>query len=272
MLPRIVATDLDGTLLRPDGTVDARTRRALAAVRAAGSEVVICTARPARWIHQLSDDAGIAGPAVCANGAVLYDVADRRLLEQFPIPVELGHAVVARLRAAIPGAAWAVEGVDRFAHEPAYQVRWPVEPDTVVDHIEALLATPPTKLLLRDNDAADGPDGLLARARAAAGELIEITHSSAMDTLLEMSAPGVSKGSGLAALCAARGVDAAQVIAFGDMPNDLPMLRWAGCGVAMGNAHAEVLAAADAVTDSNAHDGVAAMLETLLADHAAAGR
>ena len=94
-----------------------------------------------------------------------------------------------------------------------------------------LAAAPAVKLLLRGGE--DGPDALVSRARSAVGELIEITHSSSLDTLLEMSALGVSKGSGLAALCAARGIDATEVIAFGDMPNDLPMLTWAGRGVAM---------------------------------------
>jgi hydroxymethylpyrimidine pyrophosphatase-like HAD family hydrolase len=264
VLPRLVATDLDGTLLRDDGTIDARTRSALAAVRAAGTHVVVCTARPARWIERLVCDAGIAGPAVCANGAVLYDVAADTLLAHFPIAPEAALAVVQRLRAVVPDGAFAVEWPDRFGHEPAYVTRWPLGDDTVVDHVEALLATPPIKLLLRGAPEGDGPDVLVARARDAVGHLVEITHSSSSDTLLEMSALGVSKGSGLAALCAQRGIDAADVIAFGDMPNDLPMLAWAGCGVAMANAHPAVLAAADEVTTANEQGGVAAVLEARL--------
>ena len=265
MLPRLVATDLDGTLLRDDGSIGARTRAALAAVAAAGTEIVVCTARPARWIGQLVTEAGIAGPAVCANGAVLFDVADDTLLAQFPIPVETALAVVERLHSVFPDAAYAVEWVDRFGHEPAYRTRWPLPDDTVVDHVEALLAIAPIKLLLRGPSSGDGPDVLVTRARAAVGELVEITHSSSADTLLEMSAAGVSKGSGLAALCTDRGIAAADVIAFGDMPNDLPMLTWAGRGIAMANAHPDLLAAADEVTATNQQDGVAAVLEACLA-------
>ncbi len=263
MLPRLVATDLDGTLLRDDGTVDERTRRAIAALRAAGTEVVVCTARPARWMLELAASGGIGGPAVCANGAVIWDLGAQALLDQFPIAPEVAREVVDRLRALVPGSAWAVEGVDSFAHEPAYRARWLVPDDTVVDQVERLLDAAPVKLLMRG--PGPSPDALVARTREAVGGLVEITHSSSLDTLLEMSAAGVSKGSGLAALCAARGVDRSEVIAFGDMPNDLPMLTWAGRGVAMGNGHPEVLAAADEVTVSNEQSGVAAVLERLLA-------
>ena len=263
MLPRLVATDLDGTLLRADGTIDARTRRVLDALQAAGTEVVVCTARPARWMSALADAGGIRGPAVCANGAVIWDLGAGALLDAFPIRRDVARRVVAALRPVMPDGAWAVESVDSFGHEPGYHARWPVPDDTVVDHVGALLAAPPVKLLLR----GPGPsaDALVARARAAVAGLVEVTHSSTLDTLLEMSAAGVSKGSGLAALCARRGIAAADVVAFGDMPNDLPMLSWAGRGVAVANAHPDVLAAADEVTTANEQSGVAAVLERLLA-------
>ena len=258
-----MATDLDGTLLRDDGTVDERTRRVIAALRAAGTETVVCTARPARWMLGLAAAGGIDGSAVCANGAVIWDLGAQAMLDHFPIAPAVARQVVDRLRPLAPDGAWAVEGVDSFAHEPAYQARWPVPDDAVIDHVEALLAVPPVKLLMRG--PGPSPDALVVRAREAVEGLVEITHSSSSDTLLEMSAAGVSKGSGLAALCAARGVDRSEVIAFGDMPNDLPMLAWAGRGIAMGNAHPDVLAAADRVTATNEQSGVAAVLERLLA-------
>ena len=82
--------------------------------------------------------------------------------------------------------------------------------------------------------------------------------------MLEIGAAGVSKASGLAVLCARRGIDRADVLAFGDMPNDLAMLEWAGRSVAVANAHAEVIAIADEVTASNDEGGVAQVLERLL--------
>ena len=99
---------------------------------------------------------------------------------------------------------------------------------------------------------------------------MEVTYSSSEDALLEISAAGVSKASALAAVCSARGIAAEEVIAFGDMPNDLPMLTWAGRGVAVANAHPEVLAAADEITAGNDECGVAQVLERLL-ERSAAG-
>lgn len=262
MLPRLVATDLDGTLLRDDGTIDPRTRRALQALRERGTETVVCTARPARWMSGLAAAGGITGAAVCANGAVLWDLATEASIGSFPVAREAAREVVQRLREVVPGGAFAVEGIDSFGHEPGYRTRWPIPDDTVVGDIDTLLAAPPVKLLLRR--PVDRFDALVARAREAVSGLVEVTWSDSTAALLEMSAAGVSKGSGLAALCAARGIAAHEVIAFGDMPNDLAMLEWAGRGVAMGNAHPAVAAAADEVTLSNEQHGVAAVLERLL--------
>jgi HAD superfamily hydrolase (TIGR01484 family) len=265
VLPRLVATDLDGTLLRDDGTIDARTDAALRAMRARGVEVVVCTARPVRWMRDLAGDGAICSIAVCANGAVLWDLRGEALVRAFPVSSDIAREVVRRLRAIVGAGAWAVESVDSFAHEPGYRTRWPIPDDTVVDDIDALLDPPPVKLLLRPDHEA-GAARFAARAREAVADLVEVTYSDSSASLLEMSAAGVSKGSGLAALCAERGIDAAQVIAFGDMPNDLSMLAWAGRSYAMGNAHPEVAAAADEVTLTNERNGVAAVLERLLAE------
>lgn len=266
MLPRVVATDLDGTLLRSDGTLDARTLRALRQIEAAGALIVLCTARPARWLAPLADAAGRHGVAVCANGGVIFSVHEQVVLEQFPLAVEVALQVVARLRHALPEGTWAVERSDAFAHEPGYTARWPVPDDSVVDHIDALLSVPPVKLMLRHPHLT--VDELAARARGLVGHLAEITYSSSEDALLEISAAGVSKASALAVLCAARGIEATEVTAFGDMPNDLPMLAWAGRGVAVANAHPDVLAAADEVTAANDDAGVAQVLERMLTAHA----
>jgi Cof subfamily protein (haloacid dehalogenase superfamily) len=262
MLPRAVASDLDGTLLRSDGTLDARTLRALHAIEATGALVVLCTARPARWLAPLAAAAGRHGLAVCANGGVIWSVHDEQVLEQFPMAVEVAREVVARVRRVLPEGAWAVERAHAFAHEPGYTPRWPVPDDTLVDAIEVLLAEPPVKLMLRHPDLTVAE--LAARTRALVGHLVEVTYSSSEDALLEISAAGVSKASALAAVCSARGIAADEVIAFGDMPNDLPMLAWAGRGVAVANAHPEVLAAADEVTAANDDCGVAQVLERLL--------
>ena len=259
--PRLVATDLDGTLLRTDGTISPRTLEAIAQVLGAGIALVICTARPARWMRPLAPMLGGHGTAICANGGVIWDIGAETVLHEFPISCDVALEVVARLRPVLPQAAWAVERPTAFAHEPAYRSRWPVPDDTVVDAVEALLVVAPVKLMLRA--PAVTADGLVAIAREAVGELVEVTHSSTADTLLEMSASGVSKGSTLAALCASEGISPREVLAFGDMPNDLPMLRWAGRSVAVANAHRDVLAVAGELTASCDEDGVAQVLERL---------
>lgn len=256
-----MATDLDGTLLRSDGTIDARTRRALAAVEAAGVPVVLCTARPPRWMGPLAESTGHRGLAVCGNGSVICDLHTETVLDTFPFAVEVAREVVARLRGALPDATWAMERHGAFAREPRYVPHWPVPDDTIVEELDALLAEPPLQLMVRHPWLTG--DELLAHARELLSDLAELSHSSNADTLLEIGAAGVSKASGLAVLCERYGVDRADVLAFGDMPNDLAMLEWAGRSVAVANAHAEVIEIADEVTASNDEAGVALVLERL---------
>ncbi len=257
--PRLVATDLDGTIVRSDGTISVRTRAAIAAVEAAGVPFVMVTGRPPRWMHEIADATGHRGLAVCANGAVVYDLHAQQVVRTDLLSSAAARAVVASLRRDLPGITFAVERHDTgFAHEPAYRPRWDSADPVTQAPVEQLLATGVVKLLARHEDM--GADDLLAAARVAVGEGATLTHSSS-DGLLEVSAAGVSKASGLAALAASYGVAAADVVAFGDMPNDLPMLTWAGRAFAVANAHPEVLEAADEVTAGHDEDGVAQVLE-----------
>jgi len=232
MRPRLVATDLDGTLVRSDGTVSPRTTAAIARIEAAGVPFVMVTGRPPRWMEGIAEATGHRGLAVCANGALVYDLHAARVVRTDLLSGEAALGVVDALRRELPGITFAVE-----RHELAGDV---------------------IKLLARHEKLT--ADELLASARGAVGDAATLTHSSA-EGLLEISAAGVSKASGLASLAAEFGVEAADVIAFGDMPNDLPMLAWAGRAVAVANAHPEVLAAADEVTASNDDDGVAQVLD-----------
>jgi Cof subfamily protein (haloacid dehalogenase superfamily) len=261
MRPRLVASDLDGTLLRSDGTIDDRTKNAIAAAEAAGATVVFCTARPPRWLAPLAQATGHRGVAICANGAVLWDLHTESVIDASPLEPVIARELVSLLQDEVPGGAWAVERTDGFGHEPAYVPRWPVPDGTTVDCVHALVGEPAIKLMLRHSQLS--ADALLERAREACGHLAEFSHSNTADALLEISAAGVSKASALAELCDQRGVDERDVIAFGDMPNDLPMLAWAGYAVAVANAHPDVIAAADEVTASNDESGVARVLERL---------
>ncbi len=254
--PRLVASDLDGTLLRRDGTVAGRTADVLRRVEQAGAVFVMVTGRPPRWMAEVSRQTHHRGLAVCANGALVYDLHTERVVQSSLIEATAAAEVVAALREELPDIAFGVERPDLgFAHESGYRPRYEAPR---AQPLEELLDGGVVKLLAR----AEGMDSdeLLARARAVVGERATLTHSS-NDGLLEMSAAGISKASGLAALAAQHGVAQDEVVAFGDMPNDLPMLAWAGHGIAVANAHPEVLAAADEVTASNDEDGVAQVLE-----------
>jgi hydroxymethylpyrimidine pyrophosphatase-like HAD family hydrolase len=207
---------------------------------------------------------GTALPTVCANGAVLYDPVSDTVRDARPLAPEVLAEVCGRLRRDVPGAVFAVEidGGRRMRHESGYQVRAELDVALVgTAELPDLLAEPAVKLLVR-GVGMDG-DAFAAEVAALTAGLVEVTHSS-HSALVELSARGVTKATGLRVAAGEYGVPPARVLAFGDMPNDLPMLAWAGHGVAVANAHPAVLAAARETTGSHADDGVAAYLEALL--------
>lgn len=256
---RLVATDLDGTLLRDDGSVSDRTRRSIARAQEAGIAVVLVTARPPRTLRPLAWQVGATGLAICCNGALVYDVATDEIVGHTPLAAAAAQRLVVALRAAAPGVCFAVERGLRFGQEPRYAALAPIAGDRtpLIDDAVALCAEDVTKLIVLHPDVP--LQDLLHAARKAAGDEAIVTHSSAV--FVEVSAAGVTKAAALQGLCAQIGIDAPQVVACGDMPNDLPMLEWAGHSVAVANAHPAVLAAVDEVTLSNNEDGVAGVLE-----------
>jgi Cof subfamily protein (haloacid dehalogenase superfamily) len=270
-MARMLASDLDGTLLRSDGTIGPRTAAALRRAREIGFPVAFVTGRPPRWLPDVAAQTEHHGLAACANGAVLYDLATDTVVSAHPIPNEVAAAVVARLQDAIPGVTFAVERFGdedtSFAHDHHYRPRWPAPPGTPIGRIDKLIADGNVvKLLARaDRQSDHDADSLLDLAAINLAGLVEVTHSNADDVLLEISALGVSKASGLAELAARAGVDRSDVVAVGDMPNDLPMLRWAGRAFAVANAHPQVLAEVPDHVAANDSEGVADLLESLLA-------
>lgn len=267
--PRLVATDLDGTLVHSDGTITTRTQAALIAAEAAGIDVVFVTGRPLRWAEDVFEHVGGHGHAIVSNGALLWDVAAGAAVRERAIGVPVLREVATRLRTAVPGTHYAVETLAGIALENGFMERYPVPKGARRASFEEIADTPAYKLLARHEDLA--PQEFWDRARAAVGDLVEVTWSSAT-TLLEISAAGVTKASTLAEYCAERGITAAEVVAFGDMPNDLPMLTWAGTSYAMANAHPSVRAAAGHMAASNDEDGVAQVIERLLDTRGSAGR
>lgn len=257
---QLVATDLDGTLLRSDGTVGERTRAALARAEDRGLTVVFVTARPARWIDSFRRLVGGHGIVICANGAIVRDVARGEDLEVSPLPQGVASDVAAAIRTAAPGVHFARESTTGFAREPGYRARDPIPPESPIGPIEALLDPTTVKLLVR-HDAIPAVE-LRRRVDDAVGGRMTTTASDTSG-LIEISAATVTKASTLRRFCSKRGVRAEEVVAVGDMLNDLPMLAWAGTAAAVANAHPEVLAVADEILPSNDEEGVAALLERL---------
>jgi len=257
--PALVATDLDGTLIRSDGTVSERTRRALHRVREYGGTVVFVTGRPVRVMAKVVEQTSVAGIAVCANGALVYDLDAEVMIGQRRLDTAAALRLALAIREILPEAAFAVESGIKFGREPLFRTMWPDPHELVADVAELLTTLPPAKLLVRrrGESLADVYEKIVALAGAEA----VVTRST--ETLVEIAGAGVSKAVALAEVAARRGVASAEVVAFGDMLNDLPMLAWAGHAVAVANAHPDVLAAADEITASNDNDGVALVLERL---------
>jgi Cof subfamily protein (haloacid dehalogenase superfamily) len=246
--------------------MSARMVAALRAVEDAGIDLVVVTGRPPRWMHTVVEATGHRGVAICANGAVVYDLSDERVVSVDALSRSTVLAVIERVRQVLPGAAFAVESTGGFAHEAAYQPRWDVDTRSVEGDLVGSLSAGAdiVKLLVRDETSRG--DAMLALVAPMLSGFAETTHSNPADCLLEISAPGVSKATTLARLCAQRGITAADVLAFGDQPNDLAMLRWAGQAYAMSNAHPDVLAAVERRAGTVHDDGVAVVLEQLLAE------
>ena len=263
--PQLVASDVDGTLLDPYERVTQRTAAAIGRVLADDVPFVLVSGRPPRWIPPVADVAGLRGYAVCANGAVVYDIAAERVLSVHGLdPMQLWD-VTHTLEKALPGVKVAAEraevgpdlGAAAFAVEPGYSNPWG-DAENIVHPRAEVLGHRATKLLVRHQDMTSTE--MMVAATELLGDSVDITFSTNRG-LLEISAPGVTKARGLAEVAERVGAEQARVVAFGDMPNDIEMLRWAGHGVAMANAHDDVKAAADEVTAPNSEDGVAMVLD-----------
>jgi Cof subfamily protein (haloacid dehalogenase superfamily) len=255
---RLVASDLDGTLLRAGGSLSDYSRDVLHRTQASGVQLVLVTGRPVRLVRELARTLALEGVVICGNGAVLYDVQQDRILEQFPLSADVTREVIVRLRRGFPEVAFAIESGLEVTREAAYSrhARKLVDATEVADALE-LCAQGASKLIALHPGMP--PDEFLAQARDLIAEICHVTHAGA--PFIEISAVGVTKAWALARYCEQRAIGPAEVLAFGDMPNDLPMLEWAGHSVAVANAHPTVLDAARHRTASNEDDGVARFIE-----------
>lgn len=265
---RLIATDLDGTLLRDDLRISPRTRTALNAARAAGIQVVPVTARQPIGLAQIAEAAGFTDWALCGNGAHCLHLATRETLFTSQVEVATQQALASALLVELPDLLFASirDGGEVFLAQQGYAELASFsdhkrDPATMGGHpLVDVLAQPSLKVIVRhpsiDNDT------LLALIRRLGLSGFEVTHSGA--PFVEVLASGVNKAWGVARLCEHLQVDRSEVLAFGDAPNDAELLAWAGHGVAVANAAPETLLAADEVVASNQDDGVAVVIERVL--------
>ena len=264
---RAIATDLDGTLLRSDNTVSSRTLAAVNAAEDAGLLFVIATGRPPRWIPPVIEQLGERGLVVCANGASIYDPARHELVAQHQIESAVALQMIDALSEAFPEAVIGLEQGFEFAVDESAKgddlLASQLLAGIRIGPIRSFLDQPVTKLIVRLPDSA--PPGTAAAVQALIGDRGLVTYST-REWFLEISHPAVHKASTVERLLEDAGIEPGEVVAFGDMPNDLELIRWAGLGVAVANAHPTLLDAADEVTTSNEDDGVALVIERVLAE------
>lgn len=268
--PLLIASDVDGTLIDDRERIPLKVRKAIRRAVSAGTVFALATGRPPRWIHPVLSQLELKPVCVCANGAIVYDAATDTMLDVCNLsPVDL-KTIVGIAEAALAahgGAGFAVEraGESAWAPEkelflvsPTYVPAWFSENNGMVS-LDELIGQSAIKLLVR-NEHLSSADIYELVAPHVPPELAHVTFS-VPDGLIEVAAPGVTKARGVEFLASRIGAGPSDVIAFGDMPNDIEMLQWVGHGVAMANAVPELKAVADEITRSNNEGGIADVLE-----------
>lgn len=262
--PKLIATDLDGTIVQNDGTISARTIAAFTKAHLMGVHIYFVTGRPPRWMNEIRDAFGF-GEAICGNGAMLYDLKTSTVTEEWLISKEDQSEIARRMRTAIPTVSFAIESHDYYHREKIYIPRWDIGLDNVgVERIEDAIKGPVFKMLARCSGGELTSDEMLEVALRELNGLATVTHSNAHESLLEISAFGISKGQTLAKVAARLKIDAADCISFGDNPNDFSMLQWCGRSYAMADGHLDGFIHASGIAGPHTADGVAIVIEELL--------
>jgi len=262
--PKLIGTDLDGTIIAHYGFISERTKIAFSAAHKAGIHIYFVTGRPIRWMSELKDNFNF-GTGICGNGAMLYDFINQKVLEQWLFPVENQLETIKRLRKVIPSVTFALDVEEHFIREKYYKPKWDVDKDyTSVDRIEQVITKPALKMLVRCVNSGFTSDQMLKLASKVLTGIATVTHSNSTDSLLEISADGVSKGATLSKIAARHGLTGEDSVTFGDNPNDFSMLSWASRSWAMEDGHPDLMKYAKFQTDAHQEDGVAKVIEQLL--------
>ena len=262
--PKLIGTDLDGTIVAHYGFISERTKIAFSAAHEAGIHIYFVTGRPIRWMVEIKENFNF-GIGICGNGAMLYDFINQEVLEEWLFSVKDQLETVKRLREVIPPVTFALEIDGDFHREKHYTPRWDVGFNYEgVDKIEEAITKPALKLLARCINGEYTSDEMLILASKALDGIATVTHSNLTDSLLEISADGVSKGATLSKIAARHGLTAEDCVTFGDNPNDFSMLSWASRSWAMADGHPDLMKYAKFQTDAHQEDGVAKVVERLL--------
>lgn len=265
-IPKLIATDLDGTFLSPDESVSAENSAAVLAAQQAGVTVVFATGRPIRWLEVVKGLPGAHPTVIASNGAALYDAAADTLIDRITIDSRAALDAVDRIRRVVADVRFAFESGTRFGHEPHYLTWSPQDgsdPDIFAGPLESIVHDDLVKVLVQS--PALHSDELLHRVQSVLGGRLTATHSATRGYgLVEVSAPGVDKGAMLARVCRRMGIAAADVAAFGDMPNDLSMLSWVGRPYVVANAHPSLLDRGFETVPANTDSGVGQTIRRLL--------
>ena len=258
---RLIALDLDGTLVGEDLTIRPRVRAAIAAAQKRGVAVSIVTGRMFAAARPYAEELGIAGPIVCYQGAAIFDVATRAVLRETAVRPDVTRDVLAWAHEhGVHAQCYAddtlyVDAINRFSKRYTDLAR--VEPHLVPSLRDAFADRPSIKIVLVSDP--DRADGILAALRTLLGDRAYLTRSHV--DFVEVIDPHVNKGEALGYVAAHVGVGLDATLAVGDAWNDVPLLDAAAIGVAMGSGPPELLARADAVVGDVAHDGVAEAIE-----------
>ncbi|MDO5669297.1 MAG: HAD family hydrolase [Corynebacterium sp.] len=268
--PKLVASDVDGTIITSQERVLPRVRDVIVRAVQAGTEVALATGRPHRWIFPVLDQLPIRPVCVTANGAVVYDSANDQVIASHTLTPDTMSEVLELAREAFHEVGGVSVGCERVGHSafdpeeemfvvaPDFLHTWEEQAFGVVPEHE-VISEPAVKMLLR-HEGLSAPEMFDILAPFIDTDVAHVTFSM-NEGLLEVAAPGVTKALGVSTLATMHGIDRSEVIAFGDMPNDIEMLAWAGIGVAMGNARDSVKDVADFVTGTNDEAGLAQVLE-----------
>ena len=262
--PKLIATDLDGTIVPHVNPISKRTIDAFNRAHDLGVEIFFVTGRPPRWMGEITETFSM-GSAICCNGGIIYDLRAEKVLEKFQIPEKDLVTAVNELRRVVPSVTFAVETEDRFHREKAYVPKWDIGQDDVgVQSIEDIFNKEILKILARVDESLMTADELLAIAQPLLDGVLTVTHSAGSASLLEMSAVGISKGETLAKMAARIGIDAKDCVSFGDNPNDFSMFEWCARSYAMEDGHPDGRKYAKFVAPPCDEDGVAQIIEELL--------